>query len=70
MIGAAHHGDEHVEEDDDHDARIDAEHQQADEHGEGVFLVDLKGLQVDQAESAPEERLQRFEEATTDELVA
>ena len=70
LIGATHHGDEHVEKDDDHDARIDAEHQQADEHGECVFLVDLKGLQIDQAKGAPEERLQRFEEAKRHELAA
>ena len=47
LVGAAHHGNEHVQENDDHDRAVHAEHQQADEHGERVLLVDLKCLQVD-----------------------
>ena len=65
LIGATHHGDEHVQENDDHDRAVHAEHQQADKHGERVLLVDLKCLQVDETERAPEERLQGFEQART-----
>ena len=69
LIRATHHGYEHVQENNDHDRTIHAEHQQADEHGKRVLLVDLKCLQINQTERAPEERLQGFEQARTDGAV-
>ena len=37
LIGVAHHGDEHVEEDDDVAAWVDAEHQQSPEPSELLY---------------------------------
>ena len=37
LIGVAHHGDEHVEEDDDVAAGVDTEHQQSPESSEFLY---------------------------------
>ena len=58
-----HHGDEEVEEDDDVDEGVAAEHEEAEEAGELLDARQLEVLQVDQPEHRPEQRLRRLPQA-------
>ncbi len=49
-----HHGDEQVEQDDDVDDRVAAEHEETPESCETLDPGQLKVVQIDEAESCPE----------------
>ena len=55
-----HHSDEEVEEDDDVDEGVAAEHEEAEEARELLDAGQLEVLQVDQPEHRPEQRLRRL----------
>ena len=65
-----HHGDEEVEEDDDVDEGVAAEHEEAEEARELLDARQLEVLQVDQTEHRPEQRLRRLPQAANVELKA
>lgn len=52
-----HHGDQEIQEDDNVDDRVSAEHQHAPESGEHFDAVQLEALEIHQAEDRPKERL-------------
>lgn len=62
LIGMIHHSDQQVEENDDVDDSIRAEHQHAPEPREDLDAVQLERVQVDQTERRPEQRLHRLEQ--------
>ena len=49
-----HHGDEQVEQDDNVDDRVAAEHEQTPESCETLDAGQLKVVQIDETESSPE----------------
>ena len=62
MIGIVHYGNEQVQQDGDHDDRVDAEHGDANEHGERVRGVQvLEPVFLHKAVDAPEQGLKRLE---------
>lgn len=63
LVRVAHHGDQHVQQHDDVDDTVRAEHQHRPEAREALDALQLEGHQVDEAERRPEQRLGRFEEA-------
>ena len=60
LVGQVHHGDEHVEEDDDGNDVVDHIHDHGDVFGEGVVLVHRHGRQVHDAHHRPEQRDDAF----------
>ena len=57
VVGAGHHGDQQVDQHNDDDDRVAAEHEQGPESGELRDSGQLEVLQVDQPEHGPEQRL-------------
>ena len=58
LIRVAHHGNQHVDQHDDHDGAIDTKHEQTDEHGECVLPVQrIESIFFHQAKRAPIKRL-------------
>ena len=57
MIRVGHHGDEHVEEDDEADGGVSAEHRHAQEFRVVMILFQAEVVQVDQAVNRPKQRL-------------
>lgn len=60
-----HHGDEQVEQHDDVDDCVGAEHEHAPEPREDLDPLQLERVQVHQSERRPEQRLHRLEQAAT-----
>lgn len=54
LIRVIHHGDEQVEQDDNVDDRVAAEHEQTPESCETLDAGQLKVVQIDETESSPE----------------
>ena len=63
LVRVVHHGDEQVEEDDDVDEGVAAEHEEAEEPRELLDAGQLEVLEVDEAEHSPEQRLGRLPQA-------
>ena len=63
LVRVVHHGNEQVEQDDDVDERVAAEHEEAEEARELLDAGQLEVLEVDQAEHGPEQRLRRLPQA-------
>jgi len=63
LEGAAEHGDQHIDEDNGHDAEICSVHQFANKLRELVFLTQLKVIDVHETIDGKVERLNDFEEA-------
>ena len=64
LIRVVHHGNEHVYQNDNHYATINAEHQQADKHRECVLAVQrVQAVFLNQAERSPVQCLHCFEKA-------
>jgi len=59
-----HHGDQEIQEDDDVNNWISAEHQHAPESGEYLDAVQFKAVEIHQAENRPKERLYRLKQTT------
>ena len=59
MIRVGHHGDEHVEEDDEADGGVSPEHGHAQEFRVIMVLFQAEMVQVDQAVNGPKQRLWR-----------
>ena len=57
LIGVGHHSDEHVEEDDEADGGVSAEHRHAQEFRVVMILFQAEVVQVDQAVNRPKQRL-------------
>ena len=58
-----HHGDEKIEQNDDVDDGVGAEHEEAPEAREALDAHQFKVVQIDETESGPEERLRRLKQA-------
>ena len=64
LIGIAHHSDKHVDEHNDHDCTVDAEHEQPNEHSERMLAVErVETVFLNIAEHTPIQSLQCFEQA-------
>ena len=63
LEGAAEHCDEHVDEDDRHDAAVRAVHELADELREAVLLFQFEVCDVDEPVDGEVQRLDDLEEA-------
>ena len=63
LIRTGHHGNQHVQQDDNVDNRIRSEHQKAPEARETLTAGQFKGLQIHQTEAGPKQRLRSFKEA-------
>jgi hypothetical protein len=57
-----HHGDEQVQQHDNVDDAVAAEHEHAPEAREYLDAVQLEALEIDETERRPEERLRRLEQ--------
>ena len=62
LEAVAHHGDEHVQQDNDVAHGVGPEHEQGPEPGELLDARQLKVGEVDEAEGRPEQGLRRLEE--------
>ena len=69
LVAVAEHGDEHVQQHDDHDGAVGAEHELADELGEVVLLLQLEVRDVDQAVDGEVEGLQDLEQTAMQRAV-
>lgn len=56
-----HHRDQEIQENDDVDDRISAEHQHTPESSKHLDAVQFEALEIHQAENRPEQRLRRLE---------
>ena len=62
LVRVAHHGDEHVQQDDHIAGDVAAEHEKSPEPGEILDAGQLKVAELDKTEDRPEESLRRFKE--------
>lgn len=65
LIRIGHHGDEHVEQNNDVDHGVRTEQQQAPKPRETLDPGEIERRQIHETETGPEERLRRFEYAAT-----
>lgn len=55
LIGIAHHGNEHVDENNDHNGAVDAKHEQTNKHCKGMLPIErVEAIFFDKTERSPE----------------
>lgn len=65
LIRVGHHGDEHVEQNNDVDHGVRPKQQQAPKPRETLDPGEIERRQIHETETGPEERLRRFKDAVT-----